>query len=365
MDTTDSKIRFNDDGLCDYCLGYKNKILSKWEPNKDRTEELIKISGVIKNKTRKDKYDCIIGMSGGTDSSYLLYVATKIMKLRPLVYTVDTGWNTDIANLNIKKIVDKLGLTLYVEKINEEEMNDLQISFLKSNVPYQDFPQDHAIFAGLYNFAIKNKIKYVLTGANNSTEGIRPPIEWVYVNDLKLMKSIHKQFGKVKLDTFPMCSMFKYRVFYPYFKGMKRIAPLDYLPYEKDKVEEFLKNEFGWEKYENKHYENVFTRFYEGYYLPQKFNFDKRRSYFTNLILTNQMTRDEALKQISKQPYDSKLVMEDKLTIATKLNISINELEQYISGSNKSYKDYKNSFRRINLYLKIANIFGKEKRNFR
>ena len=295
----------------------------------------------------------------------MTYIAKEKMGLRPLIYTVDTGWNLNVAVENIEKIVKKLDLDMYTEVVNWKEMQDLQLAFFKSQVPYQDFPQDHAIFAGLYNYAVKNGIKYVLTGANNATECVRPPIEWVYLNDIVLMKDIHRKFGKIDLKTFPMCSMFKYRLYYAYIKGMKRVAPLDYIEYDKAKVEKELNEIFGWEKYENKHYENIFTRFYEGYYLPIKFGYDKRKCYFSNLILTGQMTRNEALIKLEENPYDEDLMKSDMEYIAKKLGISVDEFITIINGENKSYKNYKNSLSMIELSIKVAKMVGVEKRNFR
>ena len=365
MDTTDSKIVFDNDGVCDYCNSYYNKVLKNWNPDKIDEIALEKLSNEIKKEGKGKKYDCILGLSGGTDSSYLTYIAKEKMGLRPLIYTVDTGWNLEVAEENIKRIVDSLQLDMYKETVNWEEMKDLQLAFLKSQVPYQDMPQDHAIFAGLYNFAVKNNIKYVLSGANNATEVVRPPIEWNYVNDIKLMNDIHKRFGKIKLKTFPICGMFKYRIYYVYFKGMKRVAPLDYIKYDKELAEKELKELFGWEKYENKHYENIFTRFYEGYYLPHKFGYDKRKCYFSNLILTGQMTREEAIEKINDDPYDSDTMQEDMEYIAKKLGITKKEFIEIIQGENKTYKDYKNSLSLIEFAIKIAKLLGVEKRNFR
>lgn len=365
MDTTDGKIVFDENGECDYCNGYHKNILPNWNPNQNKEKELEKISSQIREAGKGKEYDCIIGLSGGTDSSYLAYLAKEKMNLRPLIYVVDTGWNLNVAVENIEKLVKALNLDMYTEVVNWDEMRDLQLSFFKSHVAYQDFPQDHAIFAGLYNYAVKHNIKYVLTGANNATECVRPPVEWVYLNDITLMKDIHKKFGKVKLRNFPMCSMFKYRLYYAYIKGMKRVAPLDFIHYDKDAAEKELKEKFGWEKYENKHYENVFTRFYEGYYLPEKFGYDKRKCYFSNLILTGQMTREEALKKLAETPYDGRLMQEDMEYIAKKLGISIGEFENMINGENKTYLDYKNSFNAIDFSIKMAKILGVEKRNFR
>lgn len=365
MDTTDSKIVFDENGKCDYCNSFYNDILPNWKPGQERFNELEKIAARIREEGKGKEYDCIIGLSGGTDSSYLAYIAKEKLGLRPLIYTVDAGWNLNVAVENIERIVKALKLDMYTEVVNWEEMRDLQLAFFKSQTVYQDFPQDHAIFAGLYNYAVKNKIKYVLTGANNATECVRPPVEWSYLNDIKLMKDIHKKFGKVKLKTFPMCGMFKYRLYYAYIKGMKRVAPLDYINYDKSAAEKELYEKFGWEKYENKHYENIFTRFYEGYFMPKKFGYDKRKCYFSNLILTGQMTREEALEKLNESPYSEDMMQDDMEYIAKKLGLSKVEFEQIINGENKDYRDYKNSLKLIEIFIKIAKLVGVEKRNFR
>ena len=365
MDTSDSKIVFDEKGVCDYCNSYKNDILPNWDPDSFDDSALMKVAEQIKKEGKNKEYDCILGLSGGTDSSYLAYIAKEKMGLRPLIYAVDTGWNLNVAVENIEKLVKALDLDMYTEVINWDEMRDLQLAFFKAQVAYQDLPQDHVIFAGLYNYAVKNKIKYVLTGSNNATECVRPPIEWVHLNDLKLIKDIHKKFGVAKIKTLPMCSMFKYRLYYQYILGMKRVAPLDLIKYDKEAAEKELKEKYGWEKYENKHYENIFTRFYEGYYLPTKFGFDKRKSYFSNLVLTGGMTRDEALAKLNESPYSESMMMEDKEYIAKKLGISTEEFNEIINGANKTYKDYKNSLGTIEFAIKTAKILGVEKRNFR
>ena len=304
-------------------------------------------------------------MSGGVDSSYLCYLAKEVMGLNPLIYICNTGWNLPVAEENIRKIVEALNLDVYEEVVNWDEMKDLQLAFLKSQVPYQDFPQDHAIFAGLYNYAVKHKINYVLTGSNIATESIRPPLEWVYMNDIKMMKDIHKKFGTRKLDTFPTCSMLKYKVFYKYFKGMRRVAPLDYVPYDKHNIEKFLFERFGWEKYENKHYENIFTRWYEGYYLIEKFGYDKRKCYLSNLIHIGEINREEALEQLANQPYSQELIESDTAYIANKLGISVDELKEIIKGENKTFNDYKNSYGLIKFGIFVSRLLGMESRNFR
>jgi N-acetyl sugar amidotransferase len=365
MDTSDPEITFNEEGICDFCQNHEKNIKPNWDPENLDTEKLDKLVSKIKKSGKNKEYDCIIGLSGGVDSSYLTYYAKEKLGLRPLVLSVDTGWNLNVANENVLKIIKKMDLDLETVIVNWEEMKDLQLAFLKSQVPYQDTPQDHAIFAGLYNYAAKNGIKYVLTGANFSTEGVKPPQEWTYLNDIKFIKDIHKKFGKDKLDTFPLCGMFKYKLFYRYFKGMRVIHLLNMIDYKKDNAIKELKEKFNWTEYENKHYENIFTRFYEGYWLPRKFGYDKRRIYLSNLIITNQMSRIEALKEIKQQPYDEKIAKQDMEYICDKLDLDISDFMELMNGANRTYRDYRNSSRLIKFAIRIAMLLGVEKRNFR
>lgn len=365
MDTSDPQISFNEKGECDFCTSFRENIVPTWHPDTESKEALLDIADKIKNDTKGNKYNCIIGVSGGIDSSYLTYVATRIMGLKPLLFTVDSGWNLNLAVENIERIAKKLDLDLYTEVINWQEMKDLQLAFLKAQVPYQDIPQDHAIFAGLYNYAVKMGIKYVLTGGNFSTECVKPPFEWTYINDIKFIKDVHKKFGTKPLRTFPMCGMLKNRVYYRGLKGMKVIKPLDYVPYKQEDALKLLEEEFGYQRYKNKHYENIFTRWYEGYYLPKKFGYDKRRCYYSSLILTGQMSRQEAMEKIEENPYDEQQAGEDQEYIAKKLGISPSDMEQLIAGENKTYRDYKNSANFLNSLIHEAQRLGIEKRNFR
>ena len=365
MDTSDSAITFDEHGVCDFCNDFYQNIQPPWQDKLKDPDLLRRTAEQIKAASKGRKYDCIIGMSGGVDSSYLCYVAKELMGLNPLVYSVDTGWNLNVAVENIERIVKALDLDMYTEVVDWNEMKDLQLAFFKSQVPYQDTPQDHAIFAGLYNYAVKHGIQYVLTGANSATECIRSPVEWVYMNDLKMIRDIHHKFGTRPLKTFPLCGMVKYRVYYPIFKGMKRVAPLDMVEYNKEKVKLFLQERFGWQPYENKHYENVFTRFYEGYYLPHKFGYDKRKCYFSNEILAGTMTREEALAELEQPPYDPQQMEEDKAYIAKKLGLTAEEFQTIIDGENKTFRDYRNSWGLIQFGTVVLRALGVEKKKFR
>lgn len=364
MDTSDSKIQFDSRGYCDHCNNFYNNILPNWHPDEASAKELEKIVEQIKKEGRNKKYDCIIGLSGGVDSSYLVYFAKEKLGLRPLAFSVDTGWNTDVANENIKRLVNGLNLDIHTVVVDWDEMKDLQLAFFKSQVPSQDI-QDHAIFASLYNFAAKIGFKYVLTGANHSTECIREPIEWAHVNDLTQIKDIHSKYGTKLLRKFPMCGIFKYRLYYRYIKGMKIVQPLNLIPYIKEDAINELQERFGWERYKNKHFENVFTRFFEGYWLPKKFGYDKRRAHFSSLIVTGQLTREEALEILKHPPYPVEEAMQDMEFIANKLGVTKAEFEELMKGENKTYRDYKSEMFWIELAINIAKLVGMEKRNFR
>lgn len=365
MDTTDSKITFDENGVCDHCRNFDKNIAPYWKPQENRFDELEKLAEQIRKAGRNSEYDCILGLSGGADSSYLAYIAKEVMNLRPLALVVDTGWNLNVAVENIEKIVKGLDLDMYTEVINWKEMADLQLAFFKAGISSQDFPQDHAIFASLYNYAVKHNIKYVLTGSNSATEFIRPPVEWLYMNDLRMAKDIHKKFGQRKLKTFPMCGMLTYKVYYRYFKGMRRAYPLDYVVYNKAEAEDLLHDKYGWTKYENKHYENVFTRFFEGYYLPHKFGFDTRKNVLSNQILAGTMTREEALQILENPSYDPDLMIQDKEYVAKKLGITVQEFDKIIEGPNKTPADYKNSMWLIKLGVFVSKLLGMENRNLR
>ena len=362
MDTTDSKIFFDEKGICDHCNTYYKDVLPFWDTGAKGWSSITKIADQIKKEGKGKDFDCIIGMSGGIDSSYLVYLAKEKLGLRPLVFHVDAGWNSQQAVHNIEQIVDRLDLDLYTDVIDWEEMKDLQLSFFKAGVSHTDTPQDHAFFATMYKFAEKNNIKHILTGGNYSTECIRNPLEWMYFqSDSMQIKDIQKKFGTKKLKNFPLTNILRHKIYLPYIKGIKVYRPLDFMKYHKEDATQYLVDNLGYQRYEQKHFESRFTRFYEGYWLPEKFGFDTRKVQYSSLILTGQMTREEALTKLEKPPYDIESIDDDFEYIANKLGIDVAELRGYMLAPNKSYKDYRNQQSLYDLGAKVLRFLGIEK----
>lgn len=361
MDTTDSAIVFDERGVCDHCNTFYGKVRPNWHTDErgravlDRMVEKIRADGQGKD------FDCIIGMSGGIDSSYLTYAAKELLGLRPLVFHVDAGWNSQIAVNNIEKVVDGLGLDLFTEVIDWEEMKDLQRAFFRSGVPHIDTPQDHAFFATMYKFALQHGVRNILTGANLSTECIRNPIEWMYYqSDSRQIRDIHRRFGEQPLRNFPVTSILWHKVWLPYVRGIEVLRPLNFMPYIKADARQLLMDRFGWQPYPQKHFESRFTRFYESYWLPERFGYDVRKVQFSSLIVTDQMTREEALTELGKPSYDKETIGQEIEFVANKLDISVEELMNYMALPKKTYRDYRNQEEVYRFGARIMRMFGLE-----
>jgi len=362
MDSSDSQIKFDSKGVCDHCLTFDNHILPNWHTDEKGKAALEADIETIKKQGKGKDFDCILGMSGGADSSYLLHLVVKEFGLRPLVFHVDGGWNSDIAVSNINVMIDKLDLDLYTEVINWEEMKAFQIGYFKSGLSNIDIPQDHAFIATLYNFAEKYNIGYILNGGNISTECVRNPLEWIYYGtDMLQIGFIKKNFVSIPMKTYPFSSIIRHKIYLQYIKKIKVIKPLDFMPYIKEEAMKFLENEYGWRPYPQKHFESRFTKFYEGYWLPQRFGFDTRKVQYSSLILTGQMTREEALEKLSYPALTEDEARKDFSYVAKKLELEEIELKEYLDMPLKSYKDYPNQEWFFNLGAKFLQAFGKER----
>lgn len=366
MDTSDPRIQFDDQGVCEYCNNFQTNIQPSWDTGDQGEAALKRMADQIKADTKGKEFDAIIGLSGGLDSSYAAYVAVKKMGLRPLLFHVDAGWNTDQAVGNIEKLVDSLGLDLYTEVINWEEVKRLQVAFLRAGIPDQDLVQDAAFFSAMYKFARQHGIKHIITGSNFSTECCREPEEWGgYLGiDKRLFGDIWNQFGEGELETFPLTDILVYKLLYQKILGMKVHHPLNLVPFVKKDAEDELGLRFGWQRFQHKHHESRFTRFYEDYWLPRRFGFEKRRAHFSSLIMTGQMNRAEALDRISHPEMDEHFLQQEFEFVAHKLGLTVSELQHLFELPKKTYRDYKNKRWMIGMGTTVLRRLGLERRLF-
>jgi N-acetyl sugar amidotransferase len=360
MDTTDVKIRFDANGVCDHCNTFRLHTLPSWPQGREAADELERMISDIKRSGEGKEFDCILGMSGGIDSSYLTYLAKEKFGLKPLVFHVDAGWNSQEAVNNIERMVDGLKLELFTEVIDWNEMRDLQLSYFKSGVPHVDHPQDLAYFGTMYKFAHKHGIKYILTGANLSTECIRNPVDWGYYGDITQLRDIHRRYGRAPLKTFPLSHIIWHKIYLPYVLGQKTVRPLNLVPFVKQDAKKLLMERFGWQPYPQKHFESRFTRFIEGYWLPTRFGYDVRKVQFSSLIVTGQMTRQEAMDRLTETAYDPENVKQDFEYVAKKLGIEPAELESYRVMPLRTYRDYDSQDYLYRLGAKAMKLFGLE-----
>jgi len=345
MDTSARNISFDESGVCNFCTNFLNGSSNRrLVPEAERQTRLKKLRENIK-KTSGKKYDCIIGVSGGLDSTYAVHLA-KQLGLNPLAVHLDNGWNSEAATNNIRTVLSALGVDLYTHVIDWEEFKDLQRSFFDADVVAIELLTDHAILALLYKVASKHKVSYILTGINNSTEGMAMPWDWNHFKfDDTNIRGIHKIFGKKRrIKTFPYMSLFKYS-YYRYIKKITLVEFLDYFDYNKTQATKLLVEKYGFKTYQSKHYENIFTRFYQACILPKKFKIDKRHIHFSNLICTNQMTREEALREMQKPVYAcAKLETEDYQYVLKKLEFSPEEFTDYLCRPPIHQRHYPSNF---------------------
>ena len=341
MDTTDPDIAFDGDGVSSWVRYFREQVRPRWNPQGD-PEAFSRLMERIRADGRGKEYDCALGLSGGVDSSFLAYQAKK-EGLRPLIVHTDAGWNSDIAVRNIERIVKKCGFDLFTLVIDWDEMADLQRAFLRAGVPNQDIPQDHVIFAAFYGLAAKHRIKWVLSGRNYACESILPRAWGHNALDLRHLAAIHRRFGEKPLGKFPRMSLARYGLLYSVWGGMRVAQPLDLLPYDMAEAMRVLEGEYGWQYYGGKHFESRWTRFFQGWWLPTRFGFDKRLAHLSSRIMSGQITREAALQEMNSEYYTRSMMEEDRELILKKLRMSPADWERVLATPLHSHYDYPTS----------------------
>lgn len=336
MDTTDPEIEFDENGVCNHCHAYDRMVREYVVSGEAGLHYLEKMVEKIRSEGKGKSYDCIIGVSGGVDSTYVAY-KVKELGLHPLAVHLDNGWDSELAVKNIEQTLKRLGIDLYTHVLDWEEFKDLQIAFLRASTPDSEIPTDHGIVAILNQMAEKVGTRYVILGTNVRTETHLPKAWSQGHNDWRYIESVHRRFGKRKLKTYPHESLFT--LLRHYWK-LRRIDILNYLDYDKHEAMNVLEKELGWKYYGGKHYESIYTRFYQGYILPVKFGYDKRRMHLSSMICSGLMTRSDALRELARPTYAPALQEEDREYVVKKLGISEKEFEEILASPKKTYWDY-------------------------
>lgn len=359
MDTSDCEISFDENGFCNHCNNYHNNIANLAYQKGKSDKEFQALISEMKRKGKKSKYDCVIGLSGGIDSCYVAYLA-KQNGLRALLVHLDNGWNTPISNENVKNIALLLGFDLEVFKLDFEEFRQIQIAFLKASIPDIEAPTDMAIPAALHFFAKKYNVKYIVSGGNFSTEGILPN-SWFYnAKDTTYLKNIIKQYCTIKPTKFPFFG-WKEEAYCKIIKGIKTVYFLNLVPYQKDQAKKILEENLHWQYYGGKHYESLYTGFEQAYILPKKFNIDYRRATFATQICAGAMTREQALEELQKIPYNIETIQNEIQEICNKLQITVDEFNSWMQQKPKYYWDYPNDERKLKfIYSIYRKLTGKK-----
>jgi N-acetyl sugar amidotransferase len=360
MDTTDPIITFDEEGRCNHCTEFIEKRSHYKYKGAESDQELERWVSDMKIAGKGKEFDCVVGLSGGIDSSYAAYICRQ-HGLRVLAVHLDNGWNSEEAVLNIKNIAQKLKVEYESYVLDWEEFKDLQLAFLKASVPEADTPTDIAILSALHKVAAKYGVKHIISGGNFATEGILPK-HWHYnAKDLTYFNHIYKKFGKAKLRKFPTFG-FKSEMYYKLVKGIKMVYLLNYVPFDKDKAMKLLEKELDWKYYGGKHYESKYTGFIQSYYLFEKFNIDYRRATLSSEICAGAIDREKALEELTSKPYNPEKVKEEKKYIAKKLGISDEEFENILLLPPHWYSDYPNDEKRLSfIYNTYRKLFKKEK----
>ena len=365
MDTSDEDITFDENGVCMRCNEYKNRILPEWNYGKGHEKELITLINQIKKSGKGKKYDCILGLSGGLDSSYMLHLAVKEWGLKPFVFHIDAGWNLPVAEENIKRLTDKLGVELHIEKMDWNEMREMQLAWFRTGLESLDAPQDHAFIALIDRFSRELGVKYILNGYNIATEIVADPASWGKgagpTGDSTYMKDVVKKFCSIPIKHYTYTNGFKHKFWIPYILGVKTLKPLNLVHFTKAQMIDTLKKEYGYEPYGQKHFEDLITKFLEGYWSPTRFGHDVRRAQLSSLVVTGQMSRDEALDILSQPSLSEKESKELFHKVAEKLEITEEQLNDFHKLPECTTK-FKSQEKIYNFGIKLYEKLGLEKR---
>ncbi len=357
MDTSDIDITFDNRGYCNHCKDYFARIAQRVYLGEESDRQLEAIVERIKKSGKNKEYDCVIGISGGIDSSYVAYLS-KQLGLRPLLVHMDNGWNSEISVKNIKNIADKLGLDYQSYVLDWDEFKTIQLAFFKASIPEMETPTDIAIPAALHKIAAEHGIKYIISGGNFATEGILPKTWHYNAKDVKYLKYILKNFGAKKIKTFPLFG-WKEEAYYKIFKGIRMVYMLNYVPFSKAEAMTILENELGWKYYGGKHYESKYTGFVQSYILPEKFNIDYRRATLSTQICAGETTRKLALEELSHKSFNTEKAAEEKAYICKKLGIHINDFNIIMNLPAKIYRDYPNDEKKLDFIYSIYKLLNR------
>lgn len=358
MDTlADPDLTVDAEGVCHHCRRHDELLSTRIIRGEQGRQALQALLAKIKAAGRGREYDCLIGVSGGVDSTYVAWLV-KQYGLRPLAIHFDNGWNSELAIKNIERVLRNLDIDLYTYVVDWEEFRDLQLAFLKASTPDGEIPTDHAINALLWREASRRGIKYIISGLNFATESMSVT-SWAYGHsDWRFIKDVHRRFGNVKLKTYPHFSL-PYLFYVNFIRGVRVVAILNYLDYKKEDAKELLKSRLSWKDYGGKHHESIYTRFYQGYVLPRKFNVDKRYGHLSDLINAGQITRDEALAHMQQPPYPEDQQQQDLLYVSKKLGLTAEQFEMFMRTPVKSFRNYRNWFEVVEFMRRTVNFLRK------
>lgn len=365
MDTTDEDMVFDSNGVCMRCNEYTDRIEPEWNHGKGHEKELRNLIAAIKKSGEGKEYDCILGLSGGLDSTYMLHLAVKEWGLRPFVFHIDAGWNLAVAEENIKKVTKKLGVKLHVKHMNWDEMREMQLAWFRTGLESLDVPQDHAFIALIDNLSMQLGVKYILNGYNIATEVIADPASWSKgggpTGDGTYLKDVIRKYAKKPIKEYTFTTGFKHKFVIPYIKGVKTIKPLNLVEFTKQEMIDTLSSEYGYVPYGQKHFEDLITKFLEGWWVPTRFGHDIRRAWLSTLVITGQISRDEALKILEQPPLSEDESKELFSEVAKRLEISEEELMKFHDMPECTEK-FKSQEKFYKLGIKVYEKLGLERR---